>query len=145
MAYTPASASDLKAAFPAFAAVAEDTIDFWLERARRIVDESWTEGDYSYGQMLLACHYMTLNGLGTGTDAQVNAEGLGDFKAVRSGQFSFQRADSSNAANGEIASTSYGRQWASLARSNRGGVRITGTGSIPDDSPYPGPFYSSGG
>lgn len=145
MAYTDPTAADLKAAFPRFAAVADETVEFWLERARRKVDQSWTEGDYAMAQMLLACHYMTLNGLGTGTESEVNAAGLGDFKSVRSGSFSFTRKEGGDDADsGPMGSTSYGRQWQELAYANRGGARITPTGDIPDFSLYPERFYSSG-
>jgi Protein of unknown function (DUF4054) len=138
--YANASASTLKAAFAKFASVSDATVEFWLERARRLVDQSWTEGDYAMGQMLLACHYMTREGLGTGTEAQIAAEGLGEFTSVKSGQFSFTRKENSgdgSADAGSMSATSYGRQWLTLCRINRGGARITPTGSVPDASLYP--------
>ncbi len=146
MAYTDATAASLKATFPRFAAVADATVDAWLDRARRSVDQSWTEGDYTYAQELLAAHYMTLEGLGTGTESELNAQGLGDFKSVRSGSFSFTRGDSADSsATGALGSTAYGRQWYALARANRGGPRTTPTGTIPDSQLYPDtPFIASG-
>lgn len=135
-AYADPSAATLKAAFTKFASVADSTVEFWLDRARRHVDQSWTEGDYAMGQMLLACHLMTLEGLGTGTEAQIAAEGLGDFTSVKSGQFSFTRGESA-AAGGSLGSTSYGRQWLALAKLNRGGARLTPTGSVPTVPLYP--------
>lgn len=90
------------------------------------------------GEMLLACHLMTLEGLGTGTEAEIAAAGMGDFKSVRSGQLSFQRGEGdSSAAAGSIRSTSYGRRWADLAQINRGGPIVGNTGSIPDTPAYP--------
>lgn len=139
MAYVDPTADDLKAAFPRFAAVADETVEFWLERARRSVDESWTEGDYAMGQMLLAAHHMTLNGLGTGVEATVAAQGMGDFKSVRSGSFSLDRGDnSSGAAAGTIGSTSYGQQFAALQKLNVGGARVAPTGALPTERLYPG-------
>jgi hypothetical protein len=140
MAYTQATANDLKTAFPKFAAVDDATIEFWLTRARRSVDGSWTEDDRAMGEMLLACHLMTLEGLGTGTEAQIAAEGLGDFQSVRSGQFSFTRAEGAagGAAAGTIGSTAYGRQFSQLRFANVGGARLTPTGVLPDVSLYPG-------
>lgn len=136
MAYTDATAAGLKAAFPRFAAVEDETVEFWLERARRHVDESWTEGDYAMGQMLMAAHLMTLNGLGTGTEAEMAAAGVSDFKSVRSGAFSFTRGDgASSAESGALGSTSYGRQFAALARINVGGPRVMATGALPTTSP----------
>lgn len=137
-AYADPSSATLKAAFAKFAGVADATVEFWLAQARRQVDQSWTEGDYAMGQMLLACHLMTLEGLGTGTEAQIAAEGLGDFSSVKSGQFSFTRKEGdSAAAAGSIGSTSYGRRWLMLAKVNRGGARLTPTGTVPTSPLYP--------
>lgn len=146
MAYENPSADELQAAFPRFAAVADETVEFWLEQARRLVDQSWTEGDYAMGQMLLACHYMTLEGLGSGSEAEINAQGLGDFTSVRSGSFAFTRKGGSDSiAAGAIGSTSYGTRWLAMAKVNKGGPRVTATGTPPDWPPYPDRFYSSGG
>lgn len=147
MAYTQATASDLKARFPRFAAVADETVEIYLTDARRRVDATWTEDDRAMGEMLLACHLMTLEGLGSGTEAQIAAEGLGDFTSVKSGQFSFSRSSGSDAmaAAGTMKSTSYGRRWLDLAKINRGGPRIGASGTVPEYPAYPDPFYSSGG
>ena len=142
MSYTQATAADVQGTFPRFAAVADATIETWLTQARRSVDASWTEDDRALGEMLLAAHYMTLEGLGTGTEAEIAAAGLGDFKSVRSGQFSFTRGEGGDmAAAGTLASTSYGRRWKELAKINRGGPRVSGTGTVPDAPLYP---YLSG-
>ena len=132
MAYTDPDADDLQAAFPAFAAVADETVEFWLTRARRQVDTRWTEDDYQMGQMLLACHLMTLQGLGTGAEAEAAAQGTGDYKTIRTGSVTLERFDrDNNAAQGTLQSTSYGRQWLALAKANRGGPLIMGTGTLP--------------
>lgn len=132
MAYTDPSADDLQAAFPRFAAVADETVEFWLERARRHVDQSWTEGDYAMGQMLMAAHLMTLNGLGTGAESEAAAAGAGEFKTIRSGALTLERFDSaSGGEQGAFGSTSYGRQFEALARLNVGGPRVTATGTLP--------------
>ena len=131
--YTDATAAELKAAFPRFAAVSDATVDFYLERARRQVDTNWTEGDYAYAQMLYACHTMTLAGLGTGAESESAANGTGEFKTIRSGSLTLERfdRDGNGDAQGELGSTSYGRQFANLRRQNRGGARITPSGTLP--------------
>ncbi len=134
MAYTDATAADLKAAFPRFADVEDATVEFWLTRARRSVDQTWTEGDYAMGQMLLACHLMTLAGLGTGAEAAAAAEGAAGFKSMRSGSFSLERFDNGNGgAQSTIMSTSFGQQFSALARQNVGGPRVMPTGTVPFD------------
>lgn len=136
MAYTDATASDLKAAFPRFDAVADVTVEYWLTRAQRSVDDTWTEGDYAMGQMLLAAHYMVLEGLGTGTEAELASKGMAGLKSVRSGSFAFERVDGASSRN-SLASTSYGERFMALARVNVGGPRVTDTGTLPTGTwPY---------
>lgn len=133
MAYTDPTADELQAAFPRFADVADATVEYWLVRARRVVDESWTEDDYQMGQMLLAAHYMTLNGLGTGAEAETAANGTGDYQSIKSGSLTltrFQQSGSSTA-QGELRSTTYGRQFDALLRQNKAGPRVMGTGALP--------------
>lgn len=146
MAYVDATAADLKAAFPRFADVEDATVEFWLVRARRSVDQSWTEGDYTFAQELLAAHYMTLEGLGAGTEAELNAQGLGDFTSVKSGSFSFTRKGGSDSVKaGSLGSTTYGQRWAALAKANKGGPRVSPSGEVPAYPPFPDPYISSGG
>ena len=139
MAYTVPTAANLKARFPAFAAVPDQTVTAAIERAQRQVDQSWTEGDYGEGIMLYAAHDMTLDGLGTGADAQANAQGLSGFRSIRSGSLSLERA--SGAGSGDsagIESTSYGQRFARLRRQNRAGPRAAV--SAPETWPNPYAF-----
>ena len=127
-----ATAADLKALLPAFAAVDDATIDAWLTRAARVVDASWAEDDQAHAQILLAAHYMTLNGLGAGAEAELGAAGALGFKSMRSGALSLERGDASaDKSMGEFGLTAYGRQFYPLLRANRGGARVTGSGCAP--------------
>jgi hypothetical protein len=135
MAYVDATADDLQTAFPRFADVEDATVTYWLTRAQRSVDETWTEDDFAMGQMLLAAHYLTLEGYGTGTEAMIASKGLGDFKSVRSGSFSLDRGDAGGSASGTLLATSYGRRFAELAKVNVGGPRVMGTGTVPTSPP----------
>ncbi len=69
MPYTAPTADQLQAMFPAFAAVADVTVDLYIVRGNRNVDASWTEGDYQNAIMLAAAHYMVLSGIGAGAVA----------------------------------------------------------------------------
>lgn len=142
MAYTEPSADDLQVRFPRFADVADATIEVHLTEARRSVDASWCEDDRALGEMLLAAHTMTLEGLGSGTEAELAAEGMGDIRSLRSGSLQFTKSEAAmGSAAGEIGSTTYGRRYLELLRSNRGGARVTNTGSFPDVPPYQQRFY----
>ena len=142
MAYIEATPALLRAAFPAFAdetAIPDATVQYWIEQAQRSVDASWLEDDRQMGEMLLAAHEMTLNGLGSGGEAEAAAEGLGEYRSIRSGSLSLERFDrGSGSAQGEIGSTSYGRRWLALAKRNRGGARLTPTGVLPSYPLFPG-------
>ena len=146
MAYTIPTASELKAAFPAFAAVPDATVDFWIERATRLVDQTWFEEDYTFAIMLLACHYMVGAGLGTGAEAEINAQGMSAFQTIRSGQLTLSKGATSQSdeSMGEWAGTIYGKQFYWLLRRNKPGGAVA---IAPVDYPpafWPGPFLING-
>lgn len=130
MAYTTPTAAEFKEIFPAFAATADATVDYWIGRAERVVDDSWMEDDRTHATMLLTAHYLTEQGQGTGAEAEAAAAGASGFKTMRSGSLTLERfAD--GMAKGLYAGTSYGRQFALLLQANRGGPRVTSTGTYP--------------
>lgn len=142
MPYTQATAADLKARFARFAAVADETIDIWLTTARRDVDASWCEDDRAYAEMLLAAHHLTTEGFGTGTEAQLAADGLAGMQSIKSGQLSLTVSDAmANAKPGSVESTTYGQRFLELLRKNRGGPRVAPTGSLPDALLYEPLYY----
>ncbi|MFC3711271.1 DUF4054 domain-containing protein [Sphingoaurantiacus capsulatus] len=116
--------SELTAAFPAFAGVATGQIQFWIDRAERVVDASWTADDFAFATMLHAAHEMVLNGLGSGAEAEAAAGGASAFRTLKSGALSIERFE--GGAAGGYAATQYGRQFLPLLARNRGGPRVTG-------------------
>lgn len=126
MPYTAPTAAVLKAQLPAFAAVADASIDLWLVRAARLVDESWPEEDFAFARMLLTAHYLTQQGLGAGAEAEAAAAGTSGFRRMKSGSLELERGQG-DAISG-FASTSYGRQFAELLRLVKGGPRVTSPG-----------------
>jgi hypothetical protein len=127
MAFTPPTADDLKTAFPAFADVEESSVSYWLARAARVVDDGFGD-DATHAALLLTAHYLTLQGLGTGAEAEAAAAGASGFKRIKSGALEIERGDNKG---GAYSGTSYGLQFAELLRTVRGGPRVTGTGTIP--------------
>ena len=119
MAYTPATAATFKARFPAFAAVADATIESALTRSRRRVDHTWMEDDRAEAEMLWAAHDMTVDGLGDTRDAQ-----LAGFERLKLGSLELER-DGSGASTG-FESTSYGRRFMELMRMNHVGIIALG-------------------
>jgi hypothetical protein len=131
MAYVAPTPSQFKARFaPVFAAVDDPTIQGALDRAARMVDTSWTEGDYAEARMLLAAHDLTLEGVGA---SAVAAEILlgGTIKKRSEGDHVIEFATPSGASAGAAQSgpyggTVYGRKFWMLLRQNKGGPRAVG-------------------
>lgn len=123
----PPSSADLKARFLRFVAVDDGVATAALERAATQVDETWLPQDRTEGMLLYAAHLLTLDGQGTGAEAETNAEGISGFRLLRSGSLTIERFDRGAAASGSYDTTSYGVRFKALLRLNRGGSRITGT------------------
>jgi hypothetical protein len=97
--------------FPAFASVVPSTIDLWLDDAAIVAN--W--GDEG-AQMLLACHYMAINGLGT------NPVATGLTK-LKSGTVDMTFSEAQANAIG-FAQTIYGQQFYILLRRRHAGPRV---------------------
>lgn len=132
--YAKPTAAHLIARYPAFAAVAAQTIFYWLTDAERYVDDSWTEGDYAAALMALAAHNMMLGGLGT--DAVTLASVPAGITAMKSGSLSLNFSDAAarDRISGAYGSTRYGAEYLALLRRNRGGPRVAPTGTVPSCS-----------
>ena len=129
MAYTAPTVAQFQARFATFGAVEDLTIQGALDRAARMVDESWTEGDFAEARMQLAAHYLTIDGFGTGAAAEINAQGLHGVSEIKSGSFNVKFADGGGAAASgvpaEYAGTPYGLSFWRLLKLNQGGPRTT--------------------
>lgn len=120
--------------YPAFAAVAPDTLGFWLTDAERYVTNAWSEGDYAAGLMALAAHNMALAGLGT--DASTLSGVPAGITRMKSGslELGFTDAAANARMSGGYDSTRYGQEYQLLLRRNRAGPFVAPTGSVPYDS-----------
>jgi hypothetical protein len=122
MAFTDPTAATLKEDFPEFTSYDDPTIDRAISVAKRMVDQSWTEGDYTRAIELYACHLLTNGDLAvatSGTGGVIASESLGPVSV--SYQSSSQQADASG-----LSATVYGKEFALLLRLNRGGARSMG-------------------
>lgn len=122
MAYVVPTPADLQKRFPVFAGVDNDVVQTAITEATRRVDVSWTEGDYNLALMLLAAHYLILDGQGTGQESQAFLNGAGEFKSMSSGSLSLTRFDRPlEGYTSPYDATSYGRRFRELLRMNKGG------------------------
>jgi hypothetical protein len=122
MAFTDPTAATLKEDFPEFTSYDDPTIERAISVAKRMVDQSWTEGDYTRAIELYACHILTNGDLAvatSGTGGVIASESLGPVSV--SYQSSSQQADASG-----LSATVYGKEFALLLRLNRGGARSMG-------------------
>ena len=109
MPYTPPTADDLKTRFPAFSGVDDAVVEYWIDDAARVVDESWPENSFAPAIMAHAAHMMTEVGvLGGGAIPA----GVTSFK---SGTFSATISDRVASATG-YGTSFYGRQFLALRR-----------------------------
>ena len=103
MAVTPAT---LKEIFPDFAGVADTVMAYWLDRALRVTS-GW---DDDHATMLLAAHYMTINGIGAGADMTT----LSGLSSVKSGSVSLTFQEDRAQGQGDWNRSSYGVQFRTL-------------------------------
>ncbi|BEV00079.1 DUF4054 domain-containing protein [Novosphingobium olei] len=119
MAYSAPSPADLKARYPAFAAVSDAMVQVWLDDAAAFAGETWPDADRRAGVMAYAAHRMAELGIGTGNIPA----GVVSF---RSGSFSANVSDAA-ASRAGLTATIYGREFSALRRRIFGGPRMAWT------------------
>lgn len=148
MAYEPVTTAQFKTAKPQFAAVPDVTVQQYLDMAGIWVDASWAESTYQPAIIALACHLMTLEGLGTDPASVANKSGLYGFESIKSGTLTLTRARGAGVQSdykGWITSTPCGEFFYQLLRLNKAGPRVAVVSTAACLSPYakdwPGPVY----
>ena len=134
MALSPPDLAAFRARYPAFSAVADDTVTYWLTDSIRFVDESWPiEGDRDPAMMAHAAYEMVLRGspgVPGGAAGAAAAQGLTRW---RSGSADLQFSDEAvkQAIAGGYASNIYGQEYLDLLRRNKMGLGVTAPGHVP--------------
>lgn len=125
MAFAIPTAADLKARFPAFAAVVDPIVTSAIAEAQTRVDTTWTDQDGPLAIMLYAAHVMTLDGLGAGAEAEMAKAGALGFQTMRSGALTLERkADVPGADRSILNETMYGRRFLALLKVNQPPVAV---------------------
>jgi hypothetical protein len=130
MPYAVPDSAELQMRYPAFAGVDQDTIAYWIDDARRFVDETWSEGDYAPALMAVAAHNMQTGGVAglSGGGASIPA-GVESFKSG-----SMDVRFSADAVKAQVAggwqASRYGQEYAALLARNKGGPRVLGGGTL---------------
>ncbi len=133
MAYTLPTPADLKMRYPAFAAVADPTIQYWLTDAERFVTTSWSEIDYAPGLIAAAAHNMAKAPVAGIAGSQVSGFAAAGVTHFRSGSFQAQFSEEAVKAQvaGGWASTEYGQEYYMLLRRNVMSMGVTAPGCVP--------------
>lgn len=125
-ALTPARFKQLK---PQFVELDDDVVQQYIELAGRFVDQSWLEADYETAWAAMTCHLMTLDGLGTSTEAELATAGGSRVTSLKSGTLSLTFAASASPPTQDefsswLGETACGRFYRVLLRLNRAGPRL---------------------
>ena len=107
--------SDFRTRYPAFSAVADATVTYWLDEGVGQVAH-WREADQFMGALAYAAHKLAEQGMGTGGAIPA---GVTSFK---SGTFSAGVSDAQASRTG-FHDTVYGRDFLHLARRSFAGPR----------------------
>lgn len=130
MAYVAPTAADLKVRYPAFAGVADVTVESALAEAALRVDETWIEADFPVARMLYAAHVLTLDGQGTHKEAKFASLAVSGLTSIKSGSMTVALSESSARGEtkkqkaGSLQGTSYGQRFLELLRVNKPAVVV---------------------
>jgi hypothetical protein len=126
MAYTEPTPADLKTRYPAFADVADATVQVYLDDTVTSVDGSWREADYIPAKAALAAHNMALASIGV--RSEVDGYAAAGVNRIRSGQvdISISDAKAARASGGGLDATVYGQAYKRILKRNKGGPRLAG-------------------
>ena len=128
MAYDLPTPTLLKQRYPAFAAVDDGTIQYWLTDAERFVDTTWMESDYAPALMAYAAHSMTEQGVaGIASGGAGVPAGVTSFKSA-SVSINFAEAAVTQQVEGGLSADRYGREYLALLHRNKAGPRVVGGG-----------------
>lgn len=139
MSYDALTPAAFKTRKPQFAAVDDATVQGYIDMAARMVDTSWTEGDYSNAWTAFTCHLMTLDGLGVDAVSQSFASGNSEYQTIKSGELTLTRFKAAGGDGSQwswLQSTPCGRYYALLLRMNRRGPIGISVACGAGGSPY---------
>lgn len=125
--------SQFKGVFPAFSDITAAQYEYWTARAARITFplKDCLGDEAVHATWLLTAHYLVQQGIGTGTEAEMAAQGASGFKRIKSGTIDLERADNTSSASmGDYGTTSYGQQVWPMLKACVAGPRVTGTGAL---------------
>lgn len=122
MAYTAPTAAEIKTRFPAFASVADATIETLIEEAVSYVSEDWLERDYAVAYKYIVAHLLVREGVldAAGALPTAHAPGAVQSESIGDSSVSYASQQGMSASDTDLASTEYGRRYLALRNKNFG-------------------------
>jgi len=115
---TTLSARSLKVRFPELAIYDDTSLQFAIDNAIIMVDDSWIEEDITIARMLLAAHLVTMAAASADTEGgTILSESIGRLSTTYATKTSVERT-------AELGGTSYGQAFLRLLRASHGGPII---------------------
>lgn len=148
MAYTPVTPAQFKQFKPQFEGVDDAVVQMYLTMAGFVgADESWPEDIYPYAIMSMACHLMTLDGLGSDAESKAEANGTAQYQTVKSADLTltrYAREAGGSSYQQWLNQTKCGQFYYTLLEGAKSGPRVvTVSGYCPSGyaKDWPGPAY----
>jgi hypothetical protein len=115
------TATSFKLKFPEFASVADGTVEFAIEEAQMMVDDSWIDdANSSLGMLYLAAHHLmvTLSRAESGTGQLIKSESFAGMTV------SYDTDQQTKPDPGDYTSTPYGSRFLDLLSRNQPGILL---------------------
>src|SRR5690606_4744978 len=92
MSYEKITVEQFKSAKPQFANVDDGVVQSYIDLAVIFTGACWpTEESFRASSIMMTCHLMTIDGLGTDPASQFFAKGISEFQSIKSGEITLAR------------------------------------------------------
>lgn len=111
--YPRPDANSIKMRFPEFATTEDPVVEFAIEEALRVVDDTWIEGDRVLACSLYVAHLLAIASASAGVDGRdVVSESIGPISVT------YASVGAASVSGSDLSNTSYGKRYKSLLRKN---------------------------
>lgn len=120
--YIPPSVIDIQDRFKFLRTAEEYYLNFLLEEALNVVDDSWLQPDYRTAIMYLVAHWASLEGNGAGAGAASSGVIQSESFGPMSRTFAVSKAQTMS--DSVLSSTEYGRRYIELRKGSFPGIAV---------------------
>ncbi|WP_447724622.1 DUF4054 domain-containing protein [Sphingomonas koreensis] len=124
MPYAVPTVAEFRERFPAFAAVPDARVQYWLDHHDPVTTD-WIEGDYQNAILELTAHNLVVNDEVPGSGQSGDMAGVTRFRSA-SMDVSFSEKAANAGLDGEYDATKYGQRFKIYLRRSMAGPRLVG-------------------